>query len=90
MDDVTRQARHLQEGLHRRTEDIKVELRRPQPLVFDEEEKLGGYYSCPVLALADFSKSVQIVLLSYSFIIQVGTSSLLGKLLPHILNMQIL
>jgi len=42
VDDITRHAGSLQESLRRQAEDIKVELRRPQPLVFDEEDKLGG------------------------------------------------
>jgi len=42
VDDITRHAGILQEGLRRQAENIKVELRRPQPLVFDEEEKQGG------------------------------------------------
>jgi len=54
MDDVTREAGHLQEDLRRQAEDIKVELRRPQQMVFGEEEKLGGYFCCPILALAVF------------------------------------
>jgi len=60
---MTRHAGNLQEGLRRQAEDIKVELRRPHPLVFDEEEKLGSYFYCSVLALACV-KSIQILLLS--------------------------
>ena len=56
VDDITRQAGTLQEGLRRQAENIKVELRRRQALVFDEEEKLGGYFCCPVLALACVKK----------------------------------
>jgi len=53
---MTRHAENLQEGLRRQAEDIKVELKRPQPLVFDEEEKQGGYYCFPVLSLPVFQK----------------------------------
>jgi len=59
VDDITRQAGHLQEGLRRQAENIKVELRRRQPLVFDEEEKHGGYYCFPML-FACFPKVIKL------------------------------